>query len=120
MMAPLAEFEHNLISERTRAGVAVARAEGKRLGRLPSLSPAQCQQAWHLLNHHGWSTRQVSKQLGIHRRTLLRHLAKAHQSGQLSTKDARIAHADCPLCASSAIPYFDDVLCMSESHLAVR
>lgn len=109
MMAALAEFEHNLISERTRAGVAVARAEGKRLGRLPSLSPMQCQQAWHLRNLHAWSTRQVAAQLGVHRRTLLRHIAKAHQSGQLSTDDAFIAHVDCPLCASGAVPYFNDI-----------
>ncbi|RZZ87899.1 recombinase family protein [Pseudoxanthomonas winnipegensis] len=109
MMAALAEFEHNLISERTRAGVAAARAEGKRLGRLPSLSLTQCRQACHLRDLHAWSTRQVAEQLGIHRRTLLRHIAKAQQSGQLSYKDELVSHADCPVCASGAIPYFSDL-----------
>jgi len=107
MMAALAEFEHNLISERTRAGVAAARAEGKRLGRLPSLSLTQCQQACHLRDLHAWSTRQVAGRLGIHRRTLLRNIAKAQKSGQLSSEDHFIPHADCPLCASGAIPYFN-------------
>ncbi|CAM5182275.1 DNA-invertase OS=Castellaniella defragrans (strain DSM / CCUG 39792 / 65Phen) OX=1437824 GN=BN940_12881 PE=3 SV=1 [Castellaniella denitrificans] len=41
MMAALAEFERALISERTRAGMAAARARGKRIGRPPSLTPRQ-------------------------------------------------------------------------------
>ena len=102
MMAALAEFEHNLISERTRAGVAAARAEGKRLGRLPSLSLTQCRQACHLRASHAWSTRQVAEQLGIHRRTLLRHIARAHQSGQLSSTEDALPHKDCPICIARA------------------
>jgi len=49
MMAALAEFERTLISERTRAGLAAARARGKALGRKRALSPAQCEQAIQMI-----------------------------------------------------------------------
>lgn len=39
MLAALAEFERELIRDRTKAGMAAARARGVRLGRPPKLSP---------------------------------------------------------------------------------
>src|SRR5690606_2994954 len=41
LMAALAEFERSLISERTRAGMAAARASGKPVGKRCSLTPGQ-------------------------------------------------------------------------------
>lgn len=41
VMGALAEFEQSLISERTRAGMAAAKARGRRLGRPPRLSEAK-------------------------------------------------------------------------------
>ena len=41
VMAAVAEFERDLISERARDGLAAARARGKKGGRKPSLSPDQ-------------------------------------------------------------------------------
>lgn len=41
VMGALAEFERALIGERTRAGMAAARARGRRLGRPPKLTAAQ-------------------------------------------------------------------------------
>ncbi|WP_042337766.1 recombinase family protein [Paraburkholderia ferrariae] len=82
MMAALAEFERALISERTLAGMAAARANGKRLGRRPLLSSAQVQQARQLLEE-AWEARDVAAHLGVHPRTLSRMLAKeavAHPS----------------------------------------
>ncbi|WP_338641800.1 recombinase family protein [Burkholderia pyrrocinia] len=49
MMAALAQFERSLISERTRAGMAAARARGKRLGRKRALDGKQRKQALLLL-----------------------------------------------------------------------
>ncbi|WP_175948759.1 recombinase family protein [Burkholderia pyrrocinia] len=49
MMAALAQFERSLISERTRAGMAAARARGKRLGRKRALDEKQRKQALLLL-----------------------------------------------------------------------
>ncbi|WP_084169979.1 recombinase family protein [Paraburkholderia ferrariae] len=76
VMAALAEFERALISERTRAGMAAARAEGRRLGRRPSLDTGQCQEASRLLDAEGWTTRQVADHFHVHPRTLRRLVAR--------------------------------------------
>lgn len=70
MMAALAEFERNLISERTRAGIAAARARGSQLGRRRALSPAQRQEALELLRVQ--SATEVANQFNVHPRTMLR------------------------------------------------
>ncbi len=74
MMAALAEFERSLISERTRAGMIAARAEGKTVGRRPSLTPKQCEAANHFIVQHGFSKQKVAEYFQIHVRTLLRLL----------------------------------------------
>ncbi|WP_420954702.1 recombinase family protein [Burkholderia gladioli] len=75
MMAALAEFERSLISERTRAGMAAARVNGKPMGRPPSLSPVQIEQARRLLES-GKCRSEIAVQLGVHPRTLKRTLAR--------------------------------------------
>ncbi|MCK6187378.1 recombinase family protein [Pseudomonas sp. EYE_354] len=76
MMAALAEFERSLISERTRAGMLAARAEGKTVGRRPSLTSQQCELAHQLIVQHGLSKQEVAAHFHIHVRTLLRLLYK--------------------------------------------
>ncbi|HGU9880762.1 TPA: recombinase family protein [Citrobacter freundii] len=49
VMGALAEMERELIVERTRAGLAAARAEGRVGGRRPKLTPEQWAQAGRLL-----------------------------------------------------------------------
>ena len=49
VMGALAEMERELIVERTRAGLAAAREEGRIGGRRPKLSPEQWQQAGRLI-----------------------------------------------------------------------
>lgn len=41
VIAAVAEFERDLLIERTQAGLVRAKAEGKTLGRMRALSPAQ-------------------------------------------------------------------------------
>jgi DNA invertase Pin-like site-specific DNA recombinase len=53
ILGALAEFERSLIAERTRAGLAVARSRGRRLGRPPKLSYAQARAAERLLLQGG-------------------------------------------------------------------
>ncbi|UVT05885.1 recombinase family protein [Burkholderia glumae] len=98
MMAALAEFERNLISERTRAGMAAARQEGKRLGRRPSLTPRQCGLACHLGEAHNWSTLEVAAHFRVHPRTLRRLIARTGPDGQPSALDW---HVDCPVCGAT-------------------
>lgn len=81
MMAALAEFERSLISERTRAGMAAARARGKHLGRQPSLNVDQCREANLLLNQ-GVNIRNVADQFKVTPRTLIRLVQRFHETCQ--------------------------------------
>lgn len=75
MMAALAEFECSLISERTRAGMAAARFEGKRLGRQRSMTPEQCFEALRLREQNQWSAREIAAYYNVYPRTLHRRVS---------------------------------------------
>lgn len=74
VLASMAEFERSLISERTKAGLAAARARGSQIGRRPSLTLDQCREARSAIRHGKESVEAVSARYGIHPRTLLRVL----------------------------------------------
>ena len=63
VMASLAQCESALISARVKAGMARARAQGKRIARAPLSAAVQRRIA--TLYHQGLSIHQMSKQLGI-------------------------------------------------------
>jgi DNA invertase Pin-like site-specific DNA recombinase len=63
VMASLAQFESALISERVKAGMARAKAQGKRISRAPLAQDIQERIA--MLYGQGVSIPQISKQLGI-------------------------------------------------------
>ncbi|KVQ14843.1 DNA resolvase [Burkholderia ubonensis] len=73
LMAALAQFERSLISERTRAGIAAARARGKPIGRKYALDDEQRAQALTLLQQN--SIVDVAERFKVHPRTLKRLLA---------------------------------------------
>ncbi|MGU8077156.1 recombinase family protein [Burkholderia pyrrocinia] len=77
MMAAMAEFERSLISERTRAGLAAARARGKPLGRKRALSPLQREQALAMTRTHSLS--EVAARFSVHPRTLRRLISEVRQ-----------------------------------------
>lgn len=77
MMGALAEFERNLISERTQAGLDEARIRGKQLGRPNSMNDGQIREAVHALCHEKRAMETVADDLGISVRTLRRHLQKS-------------------------------------------
>ena len=74
IFAALAEFERDMIGERTRAGLAAAHKRGGAIGRLRALTPEQILMAKAMTADPAISIRQVAKQFGIHRSTLYRHL----------------------------------------------
>ncbi len=74
MMAALAEFERGLISERTRAGMEAARAQGKHLGRPPSLNREQCREVIRLIEVEGLSADEAAALYHVTPRTLHRLL----------------------------------------------
>ncbi len=74
MLGVFAEFERSLIQERVRAGLERARARGKRLGRPPSLTPAQVDGVRHDRSE-GTSLRQLAAKYGTTTGTVQRVLA---------------------------------------------
>lgn len=74
MMAALAEFERSLISERTRAGMAAARARGCVVGRPRALDDQQIRAARCAIRCRGATLASVSSEFGVSPRTLRRRL----------------------------------------------
>lgn len=75
MMAALAEFERSLISERTRAGIDAARANGKHVGRPRALTAEQTGAAHYALHYQGMSLPEVANTMHVSTRTLQRALS---------------------------------------------
>ena len=72
MLLAFAEFERDMIVERTQAGKAVARANGKKVdGRPKKFNPDKVKLAMRLLDE-GHSYTQVEKETGISKSTLIR------------------------------------------------
>src|SRR2546421_11992362 len=70
----LAEFERDIIKERTNAGLAAARARGKSGGRPKALSPEKIKLARKLYADTSTSVAEICKMLGISRHTLQRYV----------------------------------------------
>jgi DNA invertase Pin-like site-specific DNA recombinase len=71
----LAEFERDIIRERTQAGLAAARSRGRRGGRPKAMSEQQLIMARTLLNDPKTTVSEVCLTLGVSRSTLYRHLS---------------------------------------------
>src|SRR5262245_9569879 len=75
IFASLAEFERDLISERTRAGLASARARGRKGGRKPKMTPAKLRLATAAMGNRETNIGDLCRELGITRSTLYRHVS---------------------------------------------
>jgi DNA invertase Pin-like site-specific DNA recombinase len=73
----LAEFERNLIRERTYAGLAAARARGRKGGRRKKLGEKQRAVAVDLYRQKKHTIDEICKAVGISRPTLYKHVAAA-------------------------------------------
>ena len=77
LFASLAEFERDLIRERTQAGLSAARARGRRGGRprgLPSSAEVTARAAETLYTERKLSVRQIANRPGISKSTLYAYL----------------------------------------------
>lgn len=72
----LAEFEHSLIRERTIAGLAAARARGRKGGRKPALSKADVHKAAAMLSDPSITKTEVARHFNVSRVTLNAALAR--------------------------------------------
>jgi DNA invertase Pin-like site-specific DNA recombinase len=72
----LAEFERDIIRERTQAGLQAARARGKRGGRPKALNPKKQAMAQALYEDKNNAVADICKMLNISRATLYRYIQK--------------------------------------------
>ncbi|MEG6138973.1 recombinase family protein [Enterobacter kobei] len=77
VISAVAEFEKNLLIERTHAGIARARASGKRFGRPSALNDEQMKSVLERLSM-GMTVSAVAREFSTTRQTILR-LKAAHQ-----------------------------------------
>jgi DNA invertase Pin-like site-specific DNA recombinase len=75
IFAALAEFERELISERTIAGLASARARGRNGGRPYKMTPAKLRLAMASMGKPGTKVSDLCHELGVTRQTLYRHVS---------------------------------------------
>jgi DNA invertase Pin-like site-specific DNA recombinase len=66
----LAEFEHDLIRERTKAGLQAARARGRKGGRKPAMSETDIKKAAAMLSDRNITKKEVAEHFRVARTTL--------------------------------------------------
>ena len=74
ILAVIAEFEANLIRQRTREGMDIARQKGKLRGRQPSLKPSQDREIRRMHDSGDYSITEIAELFGIGRPTVYRSL----------------------------------------------
>jgi len=80
ILGAIAEFEHALMSERTRDGLEAARARGRTGGQRPKLTPRQAKIAQAMYDETGpdgrraHTVQQIADEFGVTRPTIYRHL----------------------------------------------
>ncbi len=87
VFAALAEFERDLISERTHAGLAAARARGRQGGRRTVMTPAKLAVAREMYESRKHTTAAIAVVVGVSRATLYRALAAPGQAALSPTPD---------------------------------
>lgn len=84
MLAGIAQFERDLLSERVKSGLAAARARGKKLGRQPGQRPKSDKLASKVLQavEDGRSYRWIARDLGISKNTVT-DIVRRHRQNAL-------------------------------------
>lgn len=90
VFAALAEFERDLVKERTNAGLAAARARGRTGGRPSALSADQVKTARRLYSQQDMTVAQIGDVLGVSRTTVYRTLNR-HPAPTLARRRPRPA-----------------------------
>ncbi|MDE0207195.1 MAG: recombinase family protein [Candidatus Tectomicrobia bacterium] len=90
IFAALAEFERELIRERTMAGLEAARARGRRGGRKFALTKAQVRLAQAAMKNRDTSVAELAAELGIRAVTLYRYVSP---KGELRANGKRVLDA---------------------------
>jgi DNA invertase Pin-like site-specific DNA recombinase len=82
LLAGIAQFERDLLSERVKSGLAAARARGKKLGRQPGQRPKSDKLADNVTKAvaAGRSCRRIARDLAISKNTVLEIMKRHRQS----------------------------------------
>lgn len=76
VFASIAQFERDLIRERTKAGLEAARARGRNGGRRPILTAAQIEEVFELYKTKSVTVAQIARMMGCGRSTIYRALKR--------------------------------------------
>ncbi len=79
MLGAFAEYEREMVKERTQAGLRVARAQGRHGGRRPKFTPAQRTEILSMLAA-GRSAAEIARLFQVHRATISRLSAASRQT----------------------------------------
>ncbi len=90
LFASLAQFERELIVERTKAGLAAARARGRKGGRPPALSGEQVVQARRMYDDRELTVEQIAGVLGVGRTSIYRALRAQETAGMTGPVAGRV------------------------------
>lgn len=88
LFAALAEFERDLIRDRTKAGLAAARARGRLGGRPRALTSDQVAAARGMYDQQDMTVAQIGEVLGVSRATIYRALGKEPVASKRATARA--------------------------------
>ena len=78
----LAEFERDLIRERTQVGLTAARARGRLGGRKPVMTPEKAAAARQMYDAQQLTVSEIARVVGVSRATLYRHLGVQDTGGR--------------------------------------
>lgn len=112
----LAEFERDLISERTRAGLAAARARGRKGGRQTVMTPSKLAVAREMYDSRKHTTAAIAAVVGVSRATLYRALAPSSQPASSPSPD--VAPAPAPTTERPLLTYAVDAEESVDKHAA--
>ncbi len=91
MLAAIAEFEHDLIVERTHDGLAAARARGRNGGPKFKMTPNKIAQARAMYDDGKHTVQQIADTFGVSRLTIYRHLGTALPAPPKAAADTKSA-----------------------------
>lgn len=77
LFGALSEFERQLIRERTKAGIAAARARGRKGGRKPALDNSKIKEVKALMADPSIKVSTIAKRYGVSRATLYKYAARS-------------------------------------------
>ena len=104
VLAAIAEFERDLIRERTRDGLDAARAKGNNGGRRPGLTGLQAAEARRMHNSREYTVTQIAGMFRVSRQTIYRHLGGHHRQftiGQPQADRTADVHVHAPAQAAA-------------------